>query len=89
METFYKIKHRASGLYFEPCGSNGRHKTTQLSKEGKVYQRKPSTKQCRWWLQNVKIGIHSDGSQIMSGYFHPKDWIIVKFEAEPEEIDWA
>ena len=36
--TFYKIKHKASGLFYRPAGT----KTSNLSKVGKSYSRKPT-----------------------------------------------
>lgn len=36
--TFYKIRHKASGLFYRPTGP----KTSNLSKVGKSYSRKPS-----------------------------------------------
>jgi hypothetical protein len=38
--TFYKIKHKASGLFYRPAGT----KTSNLSKVGKSYSQKPSLK---------------------------------------------
>lgn len=38
--AFYKIRHKASGLFYRPAGT----KTSNLSEVGKVYSRKPSLK---------------------------------------------
>lgn len=38
--TFYKIRHKASGLFYRPASTT----TSNLSKVGKLYNRKPSLK---------------------------------------------
>lgn len=40
VDTFFKIRHKPSGLYFRPSASN--YLKSNLSKNGKVYYRKPS-----------------------------------------------
>lgn len=45
----WKLKHRASGLFYGTARRMGQGKWTNLSPEGKTYHRKPSLRERPWY----------------------------------------
>lgn len=41
---FYKILHKPTGMYYQPVKGRFSYQKTNLSKNGKIYQNKPSLK---------------------------------------------
>lgn len=77
--TFYKLRHKPSGLFFRGYETG---KQTNLSKIGKVYQTKPS-------LAYVKDGYYDKDKKYITyvGRECIEDWEIVEYRAV--EIDGA
>lgn len=74
--TFYKIRHKPTGLFFKPS----RHRSkTNLSKKGKIYERKPSM----GWLG---FTYHHPAPGTRDGYesrrVEPGEWEIVEYKTE-------
>jgi hypothetical protein len=96
MTISYKIRHKASGLFYKPAGDT---KGINVSKKGKLYQQRPSQTACRrlqvrlgfgtvgrsWFLGAVQDG----GKEILFN-FDPKDWEVVEYTAVGREnvVDW-
>lgn len=76
MQIFYKLKHIPTGLFFKPSAAN--YKKENLSKIGKVYQKKPSLSYIgrRFYIEN-KVLVD----------FVRDDWRIVKYTVLEEVVE--
>lgn len=92
MDKFYKIRHKATGLFFKPSSDTF---GINLSKQGKVYGRKPPLKSfidSKFRLGFGKIGQKRDyrtpkETEIIE-IFNLQDWELVEFYTVSKETGW-
>jgi len=95
--VFYKIRHKASGLFYKP--SKDTH-DINLSKLGKIYARQPNKKHmgsirlgfgvvgATWGMADREHRLRIKDSSIMVE-FNPDDWELLKFYTISETISWS
>lgn len=81
--TFYKIRHKPTGLYFRPASGSYR---LSLCRDGETYHKKPSLK--TYERVPIKIDNSHLGYPNKPARFNKADWVIEKYDAAPVEIDW-
>lgn len=88
-DQFFKIRHIPSGLFFKPSKDT---RDINLSKKGKVYQRKPSAK--AYSSLKVRLGFGEVGSTAKDGKndilvdFDIKDWQVIKYTTYETKDEW-
>ena len=92
-DIFYKIRHKASGLFYKPARGS---QDLNVSRIGKVYAHKPNAKQMD--NNKIRLGWNKVGRG-HPGYsratpedllveFNPDDWEIVEFKTSSAIIGW-
>lgn len=88
-ETFYKIRHIPTGLFYKPSIHGSK---LNLSKHGKVYTRKPNTDRVanvRWKetdnYHNMPWSARRDVSRFVTIDVIPSEWEIVRYETTEVE----
>jgi len=71
---FYKLRHKATGLFWKPSKHRGK---ANLSKVGKIYSKKPTFKWCSsiYTPDAVKASSYNPKSTITQ----PGDWEVVEY----------
>ena len=83
---FYKIRHVPTGMYYQPtkgCGSD----KTNLSKNGKVYQTKPSLKHLDHGYRRIIKGETRYQNKSIRLPFVKSEWEIVEFEVIEKVVE--
>jgi hypothetical protein len=87
-QTFYKLRHIPTGLFFKP-NTNFYTTKNNLSKTGKIYSKKPSFEYVKYGVYNGEKyptnddHIASYGRDVCISYI-PDDWEIVKYTVVEE-----
>lgn len=92
--TFYKIRHKSTGLFYKPCSNT---KGINLSIKGKTYQTKPPLK--TYCIQSLRLGFNKIGHKYgISGSrmydkpiyasFDKDEWEIVEYQASMRIVEW-
>ncbi len=87
---FYKIRHKVSGLFYQPHRFGG----IQLSKNGKVYAKKPPIKTYK--DSTILVGYGGLGlggsknhySCAIYAKFILSDWEIVEYQTRQVVVEW-
>jgi hypothetical protein len=89
MPTFYTIKHKATGLYFKPANDT---RGINVSKKGKVYNRKPSIHtydgmRLRMGFGEIGRTWHFNDIEILVDW-NRDDWDLIEHVSTSTAVPW-
>lgn len=86
----WKIRHKKTGLFYQPLSDNPSWKRTNLDKVGKLYSEKPDLSRFKKFCIYTKVK-DEDGkgyAKVSKTYnFNPDFWEIVRIEDGKEIVD--